>query len=348
MSLNFLRAAFEEQLTVEHDPYTNKITIGATPFYATQILSGDDNAYRDEFSRWLSDIWLPEQEEILEQILSIHANRKRYEDLCLTFEHDQLIPLIGSGMSAPSGLPLWSEFLKKIGKHSSITEEEIDLFFSESKYEEAAEAIAGAMPRRLFEERIEHDLRFGDADAINGAVCLTPMLFDKLVLTTNLDNLLEQLYDKYELPFSEILSGESIKSYRRLRGLSSPLLLKLHGDYKSEDGRILSVAEYEAAYTQGAPVFEELSGIYRTNSVLCLGCSMYGDRTVRLLAEVAEIDPGIPKHYAFLKHPGDQDALLEREHFLTERDVFPIWFDGDHDESITALLVGLARHVGNI
>lgn len=345
MSMDFLRPIFEEQLTVDHDPYTNKVTIGATPFYPTQILNSDEEAYRDEFSRWLSDIWLPEQADTLDQILSIHANKKRYEDLCSTLGNDELVPLVGSGMSAPSGLPLWKGFLKEIRKHSSLTEEELESFFSNSQYEEAAEALARSMPRRLFDERIEHDLRFGDATAIKGAVSFLPMLFDKLVLTTNLDNLLEQLYEQYDRSFSEVLSGESIKSYRRVKGRADRLLLKLHGDCISQEGRILSVEEYESAYTQGAAIFEELSGIYRNHSVLCLGCSMFGDRTVKLLGEVAEIDPGIPKHYAFLKLPSDQTTLIEREHFLTAHDVFPIWFDGDHNESITALLVGMARHM---
>lgn len=126
------------------------------------------------------------------------------------------------------------------------------------------------------------------------------------------------------------------------------MLLKLHGDCKSREGRILSVAEYEESYAPGAPIFEELSGIYRNQSILCLGCSMNGDRTVTLLGKIAEMDEGIPKHYAFLKHPDDEAILLEREHFLTECDIFPIWYNGDHDESLTALLVGLARHKGAI
>jgi len=80
MSVDFLYPVFEEQLTVEHDPYTHKITIGATPFFANEILKGDSSAYRDEFSRWFDDIWLPDQLDMLEQILSIPANKRRYED----------------------------------------------------------------------------------------------------------------------------------------------------------------------------------------------------------------------------------------------------------------------------
>lgn len=348
MSVDFLYPVFEEQLTVEHDPYTNKITIGVTPFSANEILKGDRNAYRDEFSRWFDDIWLPYQLDLLDQILSIPGNKRRYEDLCLALNNGDLIPLVGSGMSAPSGLPLWSEFLSEVRKYSSLTEEDLESFFYESKFEEAAEAIAESMPDRLFDERIEHDLRFADADVVRGSISFLPMLFDRLVITTNLDNVLEHVYQKHDLPFSEVLTGRRIRWYRRLKVQSDRMLIKLHGDCKSREERILSVAEYEESYAPGEPIFEELSGIYRNQSILCLGCSMNGDRTVKLLGEVAEMDEAMPKHYAFLKHPDDEATRLAREHFLTAHDVFPIWFKDDHDQSITALLVGLARHKGAI
>ena len=87
---------------------------------------------------------------------------------------------------------------------------------------------------------------------------------------------------------------------------------------------------------------------FRTHSLLFVGCSLNPDRTVGLLAEVAKLDPGMPKHYAFLQYPNNSDVLREREHFLIERDIFPIWYPGDHDESIQALFVGMLRHVGTL
>ena len=37
----------------------------------------------------------------------------------------------------------------------------------------------------------------------------------------------------------------------------------------------------------------------------------------------------------------DRNKIVGREHFLTERNIFPIWYDGDHNTDIEALLVGL-------
>ena len=166
-----------------------------------------------------------------------------------------------------------------------------------------------------------------------------------LILTTNLDDLLERLYGARGRRFSHILFGGTIGEYRRIKANSERVLLKFHGDCQVRDGRVLGRTEYDKVYTSGSPLCEELTTIYRIHSLLFVGCSLNPDRTVELLAEVAKLDPLMPKHYAFLQHPNDADVLLEREHFLTDRDIFPIWYPGDHDESIQALFVGMLRHM---
>ena len=201
------------------------------------------------------------------------------------------------------------------------------------------------MPMRLFDERIEHDLRIDDPENICGAVIFLPGLFDKLVLTTNLDDLVERMYERRGKQFSHILAGHKIGEYRKVKATSERVLLKFHGDCRARDGRVLGKTEYEEAYANGSPVREELTTIYRTHSLLFLGCSLGPDRTIGLLAEVAKLDLGMPKHYAFLQQPNNDSVLQKRERFLTDRGIFPIWYPGDHDESIQAFFVGMLRHM---
>jgi hypothetical protein len=345
--MDFLHTVFEDQLELQPDAKGN-IVIGDTVFSPVAILRADEAAYREEFSKWLSDRWLPEQNEMLEQILNVHANRKRFADLCTTLKNGHLVPLVGSGMSIPTGLSAWSGFLRALRLHSSMSEKELEDLLSKWAYEEAAECLAAAMPGRLFDERIEHDLRIDDPEDICGSVEFLPELFDKLVLTTNLDDLLERMYEVRDHRFSHVLSGCAIGEYRRVKASSERILLKFHGDCRSRDGRVLGKTEYDKAYTNGTPIREELTTIYRTHSILCIGCSLNPDRTVGLLAEVAKLDPGMPKHYAFLQRPSDTNMLRKREHFLTERDVFPIWYPGDHDESIQGLFVGMMQYMGRL
>lgn len=345
--MDFLHRVFEDELELQPDDKGN-VVIGDTVFTPVAILRADPEAYEEEFSKWMSDRWLPEQNERLERILSVHANRKRFADLCATLKNGQLVPLVGSGMSVPTGLLPWSGFLRTIRQHSSMPEKDLEDLLARWEYEEAAERLAAAMPGRLFDERIEHDLRIDEPDTICGAVVFLPELFDKLVLTTNLDDLLERMYELRKRQFSHVLAGHAIGEYRKAKATSERVLLKFHGDCRSRDGRVLGKTEYEKAYCNGSSIKEELTTIYRNHSILCLGCSLGPDRTVGLLAEVAKIDPGMPKHYAFLQHPNDVDVLREREHFLTERDVFPIWYPDDHDESIQALFVGMMQHLGRL
>lgn len=345
--MDFLKNQFEEQLELSTTT-KGDVVIGETVFTPVSILKADPTAYENEFDNWRDDVWLPRQAELLEEILVTHANRNRFSDLCNTLSNGQLIPLIGSGMSVPSGFDQWTDFLRAIRVHSSMREADLEAMLANWQYEEAAEAVAASMPGRLFDERIEHDLRVDNPDSIVGAVQFVPELFNKLVLTTNLDDLLEHLYRRCDRSFSHTLCGRTIGDYRRVKATAERVLLKFHGDCRTRDGRVLGKREYDVAYSNGSPIKEELSTIYRNHSLLCLGCSLNPDRTVSLLAEVARIDQGMPKHYAFLKIPSDADKLREREHFLTERDVFPIWYPGDHNDSIQALFVGMLQHIGRL
>ena len=343
--MNFLQSIFEDQLEVNRDENGNAV-IGGTVFTPAAILKADRDAYDDEFSKWLSERWLPEQNDQLEQIMKISSNKRRFEDLCSASKNGQVVPLIRSGMSVPSGLPSWSNFLRLIRCHSSMYEAELEMMIAESAFEEAVGKLRQTMPGRLFDEQIEHHLRI-EKSKISGPIRFLPELFDKLILTTNLDDLLEQLYEDMDSRFSHVLAGNEIGRYRRVMASSERVLLKLHGDCRNRTGRVLSDAEYERTYANGSLIRKELSMIYSSFSLLFVGCSLGQDRTVSLLSEVARSDDGMPKHYAFLQKPEDAN-VLSREHFLTERDIFPIWYEGDHDECIQALFVGMLQNQGKI
>jgi hypothetical protein len=188
---------------------------------------------------------------------------------------------------------------------------------------------------------VEHDLRADDPNAITGAVRLLPALFPNLVITTNLDDLLEQVYRSCEQTFVHVLAGVDLAQYRSLKSSRLRFLLKLHGDCRRAAGRVLLSSEYDATYAPKSTVREELTLLYRMNNLLFLGCSLGGDRTVRLIEEVAGCDPSMPKHYCFLPLPDGDTIRIERENFLTKRGIYPIWYSLPHDESLVALLDGL-------
>ena len=59
------------------------------------------------------------------------------------------------------------------------------------------------------------------------------------------------------------------------------------------------------------------------------------------MAEIVEErgKDNLPKHYAFLfcENLSDKERTTRRK-VLQKSNIFPIWYDGDHDESIEALL----------
>jgi hypothetical protein len=338
------RALFEEQVQFRLRDGTEVeggVFIGSTEFLPVEVLREDPDAFREEFDLWLTEVWKPEQQLRRNEILMLRGNEKRYTDLIDAFGRQQVVPFVGSGMSVPSGLPTWSDLLRRVREFTPCDPAEVERLLELSLFEEAADLLASGTNPRLLAERIEHDLRIDEPNVIGGPVMLLPALFPRLVITTNLDDVLEHMYRSCEKPFSHVLAGRELARYRSLKSTSLGFLLKLHGDCRQADGRVLLSSEYDVTYAAGSMVREEISLLYRLNSLLFLGCSLGADRTVRLIEEVAGSDPSMPKHYCFLPIPDGDAIRIERENFLTQRGIYPIWYSLPHDESVTALLDGL-------
>lgn len=345
--MRVVQAIFEESLQASVNVDGN-VEFGNSDaaFTPVDILKSDPTAYDAEYRGWLNDVWLAGIRVRLTRILALHTNRKRFNDLCASISANNVVPMVGSGMSKASGFPMWREFLHLLSDHSGTTADELNALLDGGQYEEAVDLQAERMGRPLFDERIEHVLRVEDNTTLSGPVRLLPEIFPNLALTTNLDDVLEGVYEAAERRFADVLAGRDIERYRRVHALGRRTLLKLHGDCRRDEGRVLGVADYKDAYAAGAPCREALALIYRTRPLLWLGCSLTIDRTVRLVEEVAAADARIPRHYAFLPLLPDDAVRIERERELTQRQIFPIWYDGDHDESIEALLVGILDYLG--
>jgi hypothetical protein len=222
---------------------------------------------------------------------------------------------------------------------------DLECLLSQSQFEETADLIAASTNIRLLSERVEHELRIDDPRTIRGAVRLLPGLFPALAITTNLDQVLENLYAIYSQPFNHVLMGAELGRYRSLRSPNDRFLLKLHGDCGRMNGRVLLSSEYETTYGKAGIVREELALFYRHNHLLFVGCSLGHDRTVRVIGETAAADPNMPKHYGFLPQPHSDADRIDRENFLTQRGIYPIWYSLPHDEALIALLDGLSSAV---
>ena len=326
---HILKQWFEDQLRfrLPDGAESDIVSVGSSQFSASEILSEFPANYTAEFDAWLDGEWNPLQHDRREEILNRFSNRYRYCAVREAISKEQVVPLIGSGMSVSSGLPTWSNFLTNVARDTHCDFLKLERLISSSSFEEAASLVANSMNPRLFAERIEQDLRITNPEIIDGPVRLLPYLFPRLVLTTNLDNVLEHVYKACANAFSYVLSGSNVTRYRQLRNPQERFLLKLHGDCQSPDDRVLLFNEYEAAYGPISSLRDELTLLYRHHSMLFLGCSLGADRTVQLIREAAAVDQNMPRHYALLASPASDNGRIDREEFLTSINVFPIWYD---------------------
>lgn len=339
-----LKQLFEAQLAFQQEDgavIPGNVYLGRAEFSPVKTLGMDPVTYTDECNRWLDEVWHPDQTRLRNRLLTLWGNAGRYTDLLNTIQRDQLVPFIGSGMSVPSGFPQWSDLLREIQTYTTFPAGELEALLTSSQFEEAAAKLAENAPWRLFDERIEHSLRVEDPSDIQGPISLLPAVPHLAVITTNLDDVLEHVYTQAESDFSCVLAGADISRYRTLKDSKNRFLLKIHGDCRHSSSRVLTVEEYDSAYIRGGHPREELIMLFRNFSLLFLGCSLGPDRTVQLVQEIAFSDGHTPKHFTFLKAPNSDTERVQREHFLTERGIFPLWYDGSHDECITALLAGL-------
>jgi len=342
--LKLLRQLFEDALTAEINKKGDiEFPFAQSVLTPVDALQSDKVAYDDEFRAWTNEVWLYEHRQRLKRLLTLHGNEGRFLDLVKAVGSESVVPVIGAGMSKASGFPLWRDFLHDIRRFTPITESDLDRVLSAGKYEEAVDQLAAAAGNHLFEERIEQELRVDDPSQIMGPVRFLPALFSKTVLTTNLDDVLEHVYSNGDVKFDEVLVGPDVGRYRKLETAKTHALLKLHGDCRRIDGRVLGVVEYNACYAPGCPTRESLSLLCRTKALLWMGCSLGIDRTVNLIRETIAGDGAGPRHFAFLKLPGDDAIRIAREIELTKLKIFPIWFDDvdDADDSIAAFLVGI-------
>jgi hypothetical protein len=132
-----------------------------------------------------------------------------------------------------------------------------------------------------------------------------------------------------------------------LKGVTSNqrLLIKLHGDFEDGQDRVLTLGEYTKAYGSSDANMVDLSQplprlfrlILHNRPLLFLGCSLNGDRTLRVLRQVAQDDPELI-HYAIVELPAAGAYVPERDKFLSDHCIRPIWYPNGQHQSVALIL----------
>jgi hypothetical protein len=316
------------------------LEFAGSSFDPVDVLVLDPEAYRELRLEFHTAI----QEQLVER-LDVDS-RRRLEEVIDALPKGGVVPVIGAGMSVPSGYPSWSGFLRDCAL-DRIDPTEVEALLESGEYEALASRVRDALGPNSFEERMAV---FGLTHEPSEALLAAVQLFSSgHFVTTNFDALLEAACGELQIDLQVIegcanwsgWSGEVIDA-------RAHILLKLHGHYKRPVARVLLESEYMDAYSSGGAVRRDLETLLMHRSLVFLGASLTSDRTMQLAGElIAARPPGTsPRHHAFLPASRRTPA---RETFLGERGIFAIWYpdeDGQHGALGDLLWWATVRHRG--
>lgn len=275
-------------------------------------------------------------------------NSKVFDELKRACDRGFVIPFVGAGMSRAAGLPDWREYLLGKCAAAGIDQAAMRSRLDGGEYEQVMTEIVEKLTTSVFERDFERD--FVTPEEIKGPVMLLPALFDCTVVTTNFDRVLERVYEDEGRAFSEKCSGRGrTDAFFRAIPAGDRHLLKLHGNIDTPGERILSRAEYEAAYgnpdpsandqgniNMNSPLPRILDRLFSSYSLLFLGCSLTADRTIQTFMRVVanRTAQTMPRHYALLSAPDDPNKRRLLDQRLADANITPLWYpSGQHQNA---------------
>jgi len=242
-----------------------------------------------------------------------------------------VIPFIGAGLSAGirleqgrSTFPPWGKLLTKLARGTSA-ETKVKTLLLAGDYERAATTVDKTRPGILAQSiRDAFDRDIPDAEVLRGPVSYLPYLASGPVITTNYDHVLEEAFRLAGRGFDHSVIGPQEDRIVTAIHMNERALIKIHGDCKDRLFRVLTSAEYDAAYGAMSPTTAKrvaigrLSWLLFTNRPLFFrGCSLENDRTVHVLRAIKQQLPGLT-HFAVMAADGSRDGWMKRKRHLDE------------------------------
>lgn len=298
--------------------------------------------YEASFNEWHQSERKNSKERALEFLQETEC-LERFFALIHRVKLGNVVPFVGAGLSIPSGFQPWGEFLLSLLADAPQARQAVRDFVAVGKFEEAAQVAFDSLGPDAFAEEISNRLGRREVDVL-GPVRLLPQLFQGEIVTTNFDDVLSSSYADSGNAFAREISGAALRAAPAQLGADRHCLLRLHGEARSAEGRVLTMSEYDETYDEAramSGLLEKISGI---RSFLFLGCSLSSDRMLSALRKIKSDSPqGSPAHYAFLPLPAE-DERNARRLFLGEAGIHPIYYPAHgHDQCIEDMLIAMMQ-----
>ncbi|WP_146010086.1 SIR2 family NAD-dependent protein deacylase [Burkholderia sp. WAC0059] len=315
------------------------------------LFAGDRVAYHEELERF--------QTRRLDSALGqdriddhwVGKNRAHFNALLEPLTARHVIPFVGAGISCASSLPSWTAHVLHQAKSAGLDTNATAARLGNGEYEAVVDDIVALRGEGLFAQEMR--------DAFDGATSnlqlakMVVQLTRSVIVTTNYDRVLEQALSAIGEASVELLTaGEENARLIRAQSNGQRALLKVHGDIRLPTTWILSAKQYDANYGLGIPDMKlplprKLRHIFEHGSILFLGCSLVGDRTLRVFENlVAEAGlANVPRHFAILEAPKSPVDLVAHNARLANLSIDVIWYPNGAHEYVQLLISELLERI---
>ncbi|MCS3797863.1 SIR2 family protein [Niastella sp. OAS944] len=197
----------------------------------------------------------------------------------------KLVVFAGAGISVDSGAPLWGQLINELSREIDIPKNETDylriaqMYYNERHQKELIDKVRKILKNKQLRYNEIHEAIFE----------LNP----EYIITTNFDDLLEQVIKAKAYPFSIIK-----KDIEFPYGNNTKLLIKMHGDL--EEGNIVFKEDDYLEYADKHPLIESfIKGVFANKVVLFIGYS-FSDTNLKMIVQNVRNVLGADFQYAFM------------------------------------------------
>jgi hypothetical protein len=267
-------------------------------------------------------------------------NEQRFNQLIGRLINEMVVPFVGAGISVSGGFPTWANHLRQQGRTAGIACAQIENWLAQGEYEQVIASIEETHGRDVFAQEIR-DV-FGMRGSIQDITLLISEIFKDTLITTNYDQLLEQVFDTGQSQSVQVINGIAAMEAPDPANIT---IIKMHGDIAEPAQCILGKAQYDKAYGEAGldldrAIPKMLRYYFTNNSLLFVGCSLKNDRPIQVFREVKNRagDYSFPQHFAIEQAPEDLKSLIERNSELARIGITAIWYPRGKHEQVETIL----------
>jgi hypothetical protein len=218
----------------------------------------------------------------------------------------RVVPLIGSGLSRPSGVASWDGIVDRL--RGSVSEwlgrpigpEELDLLEAPLLYSHLHDS------RQPLYDILDEAVGGGfEPNALHTMLAQMPF---QTILTTNWDTLLEDAASQIR-PSHVIFDDQGVGGWRESEALQ---IVKMHGSIASRQSIVFGEDDYSRLYTGDSLILHLFRTIFATRSILLLGFGMRDTYVKALFSHIRRhARGGANPHYVVVANDGSMDLRSE-------------------------------------